>query len=167
MAVCTRSAPDVPALVVVRHAKADRPTGVDDIDRPLLPRGREQARATGRWLQETVGRPGLLVTSPALRATQTVDGLLTAYADDPPPVVQDESVYEASVGDLLRVVRSLDDDEDVVVLVGHNPGVSDLVTELTGSAVDLSTAGATVLDVPSPWADTPPGACRVRASNRS
>jgi phosphohistidine phosphatase len=153
----------VPTLVVVRHAKADRPVGVDDIDRPLLPRGREQARATGAFLRGSVGRPGLVVTSPALRTTQTVDGLLTAWPDDPPPVVQDESVYEASLGDLLRVVRGLDDDEATITLVGHNPGVSELVTDLVGEPTELRTGAAVVLDIPSTWADTAPSAARVRA----
>jgi phosphohistidine phosphatase len=154
----------MPTLVVVRHAKADRPPGTDDAERPLLPRGREQARAVGAWLREVIGRPGLVVTSPARRTTETVDGLLDALHEDPPPVVQDESVYEASLGDLLRVVRGLDDDEDVIVLVGHDPAVSELVTELTGEPVRLGTAAARALEVPSAWADTPAGGCRVRAS---
>jgi len=156
----------MPTLVVVRHAKADRPTGVDDVDRPLLPRGREQAQVTGEWLRDALGRPGLVVTSPALRTTQTVDGLLRAWPDDPPTVVQDESVYEASLGDLLRVVRGLDDDEDTIVLVGHNPGVSELVSDLIGESVELRTAAAVVLDIPSAWADTAPSAARVRARHR-
>src|SRR3954453_9630587 len=119
----------MPTLVAVRHAKADRPPGVDDFERPLLRRGRNDAAAAGEWVRTTVGRPGLVVCSPARRAAETAEGLLAAY-DDRPPIVYEERVYAASLGDLLRVVRGLDPDEDTIALVGHDPSMSALVDDL-------------------------------------
>lgn len=150
----------MPTLVVVRHAKADRPAGMADIDRPLLPRGRSDARAAGDWLAGSVGRVDLVVSSPARRAVETVEELLSAY-DAAPPVVYEESVYEATLGDLLHVVRDLDTDDDTVLLVGHDPAMSALVTDLTGTPTELRTCGVTVIHVPGPWADAPPGGCEL------
>jgi phosphohistidine phosphatase len=147
-------------LVVVRHAKADQPTGLDDFDRPLLRRGHEDARAAGAWLHSAVGRPGLVVCSPARRAVETAEALLTAHGDDVPTIVYEERLYDASLGDLLRVVRGLDA-EQTVVLVGHNPSVSALVKDLTRSPTELSTCGVAVVRVPSTWADTPSGSCEL------
>lgn len=152
----------MPTLVVVRHAKADRPGGVEDVDRALLPRGRADARATGDWVAQQVGRPDLVVASHSTRTRETVEQLLRAWAE-PPAVELDERVYEARLGDLLAVVRGLDEDAATVALVGHNPGVSYLVAELTGVQVELSTSGVVVLEVPSVWADTASGAARLVA----
>lgn len=152
----------MPTLVVIRHAKADRPPGVEDFDRPLLPRGRRDALAAGQWLRDHVDRPGLIVSSPARRATETVDGLLSAYPDDAsPPLVVDEQLFDASLGDTLHVVRGLDDDEGTIAIVGHDPSFSDLVSELTGRPTELKTCGIAVIGVPSTWADTPPGGCQL------
>ncbi|RKS68041.1 phosphohistidine phosphatase [Motilibacter peucedani] len=151
----------MPTLVVVRHGEAERAApGTDDIDRQLARQGRADAAAAGQWVAEHVGRPGLVVGSPALRARQTVDALVAAW-DERPTTVVDEAVYEASLGDLLRVVRGLDDDEDVIALVGHNPGLSLLVGELTSEPSDLATSSVAVVEVPSAWADTPAFACRL------
>ncbi|NHC14102.1 SixA phosphatase family protein [Motilibacter deserti] len=151
----------MPTLVVVRHAKADSPIATDDFARPLLPRGREDAKAAGRWLHETVGKPGLIVTSPARRTAETVEGLIAVHGDDVPSIVYEESLYEASLGDMLRLVRGLDDDADLTFVVGHNPSVSELVSELTGQPAQLRTAGIAVIEVPSAWADTPSFSCRL------
>lgn len=152
----------MPTLVLVRHAKADRPPGVEDFGRPLLPRGRDDAKAAGAWLLSDIGKPGLIVASPSRRTVETVEGLIEVYGTDVPSIVYDESLYEASLGDLLRVTRGLDDDEDLIVLVGHNPSISELVTELTGEPTELHTTGVAVVDVPSAWADTPSRACRLK-----
>lgn len=156
--------PAMPTLVILRHAKAEPPDGVEDVDRSLLPQGRSDAQEAAGWLRRAVGRPGLVVSSPARRTVETVEELVTSWDGEPPAIVYEESLYEASLGDLLHVVRGLDDDEPVVLLVGHDPSVSQLVTELTGQPTKLGTAGAAVVRVPSAWADTPPGGCELVGS---
>ncbi|WP_432497904.1 SixA phosphatase family protein [Kineococcus auxinigenes] len=153
----------MPTLVLVRHAKADTPPGLQDIARPLTERGRADAVAAGRWLSEHVATPDLLVTSPARRTEETTARLLDAWGVEP-AVVDEERVYEASLGDLLRLVRGLDTDrpDAVVVLVGHNPGLSDLTEVLTGQVQQLRTAGIAVLDVSGRWADADSTSCALR-----
>ncbi|WP_459644851.1 SixA phosphatase family protein [Kineococcus sp. NUM-3379] len=149
----------MPTLVVVRHAKAASPAGLPDFDRPLSPRGRRDAVAAAQWLRENVPAPGLVVTSPARRAEETTNALLTAW-DPAPPVVTEERVYEASLGDLLLVVRGLDE-PGAVVLVGHNPGLSVLVEDLATEVLELATTGIAVVEVPGDWADAGPHGCTV------
>jgi phosphohistidine phosphatase len=148
----------VPTLVLVRHAKADTPPGLQDIARPLSERGRADAEAAGRWLAEHVGRCDLLVTSPARRTEETTARLLVAWGAEP-PVVDEERIYEATLGDLLRLVRGLD--AGTVVLVGHNPGLSSLAEALTGEVLQLRTCGLAVLDVQGEWADADTTSCTL------
>jgi phosphohistidine phosphatase SixA len=70
-------------VVAVRHAQADRPTGVDDFDRVSPPSAVAATRGRHRLADEAV-RPGLIVCSPARRAVETLDELVTAYAAEPP-----------------------------------------------------------------------------------
>ncbi|MGI4896645.1 MAG: SixA phosphatase family protein [Janthinobacterium lividum] len=144
----------MPTLVVVRHAKADPPLGLQDIARPLTDRGRADAQAAGRWLAANVHPPELLLTSPARRTEETTARLLAGWGVEP-PIVDEERVYEASLGDLLRIVRGLDTEraESTVVLVGHNPGLSALVETLTGEVQQLRTCGIAVVEVEGGWAD--------------
>jgi len=156
----------VPTLVVVRHAKAETPPGLQDIARPLSERGRADALAAGRWLGREsglVGVPDLLLTSPARRTEETTARLLDGWGVEP-PVVDEERVYEASLGDLLRIVRGLDAErpESVVVLVGHNPGLSSLVEALTGEVVQLRTCGIALVAVEGPWADVDSTTCTLQ-----
>ncbi|NIZ92368.1 SixA phosphatase family protein [Kineococcus rubinsiae] len=153
----------MPTLVVVRHAKADSPPGLQDIARPLSPRGRADAEEAGRWLAGAVASPQLLLTSPARRTEETTARLLDAWGVEP-VVVDEERLYEASLGDLLRIVRGLDIDgpEATVVLVAHNPGVSALVEALTGEVHQLRTCQVAVLDVEGSWADADSTSCTLR-----
>ena len=147
----------MPVLVVVRHAKAANPPATADPDRPLSERGRADARAAGAWLREHVGSLDRVVASPALRVSETVEGLLAAY-DRPPPVVREPDLYAAELDDVLAVLRDLDDGDATVALVGHNPASSELVRALTGVDTRLKTCGTAVVRLPGRWADTAPDA---------
>ncbi|WP_432524139.1 SixA phosphatase family protein [Kineococcus sp. SYSU DK006] len=152
----------MPTLVVVRHAKADSPLGLQDIARPLADRGRADAVEAGRWLAENVGGCDLLLTSPARRTEETTARLLDGWGLQP-VVVDEERLYEATLGDLLRIVRGLDTDrpEATVALVAHNPGASALVEALTGEVVQLRTAGIAVVRVEGEWADADTTSCSL------
>ncbi|PPK97567.1 phosphohistidine phosphatase [Kineococcus xinjiangensis] len=151
----------MPTLVVVRHAKASNPPGVADLSRPLSPRGARDAAAAGRWIREHVAPPGLLLTSPARRTEETTAALLGQW-DELPPVVEEERIYEASLGDLIYLVRGLDE-QAPVVLVGHNPGLSALVEDLTGEVLELQTSGIAVVEASGSWTDVAPCECALVA----
>jgi phosphohistidine phosphatase len=149
-------------LVVLRHAKSDWPEGVADDERPLALRGRRDAPVAGRWLRDGVGVIDLAVCSPAVRARQTWE-LIAAELDPPPRVVEDERVYAGSVDALMSVVQGLPAAVGIAVLVGHNPGLQELVELLTGEERELKTSAIAVLTWLGAWADAGPRAATLAA----
>ncbi|MFE1442541.1 SixA phosphatase family protein [Streptomyces sp. NPDC058739] len=124
-------------LVVLRHAKSAWPEGVPDHERPLAGRGRRDAPEAGRALAEADCVPDLAVCSTAVRARRTWE-LASAEWATPPPVRYDERVYAAEVPDLLTVARGTPPAVQTLLLIGHNPGLEELVLTLAGSSLDDS-----------------------------
>ncbi|MHA5052961.1 SixA phosphatase family protein [Streptomyces sp. SD15] len=122
-------------LVVLRHAKSAWPAGVADHERPLAPRGLRDAPAAGRALAEADCLPDLALCSTAVRARQTWE-LASRQWGTPPPVRLDRRLYGADVPELLAAVREVPDGIRTLLLVGHNPGLEDLVLELAGESLD-------------------------------
>ena len=155
----------VHTLVLLRHGKSDWSGDEPDVARPLAERGRRQVTEAGRWLASGIGRVDLAVVSPAERARQTWQ-LVTEELADPPPIRVEDRVYDASDSQLLEVVRGLPDDAATVVLVGHNPGMEDLVEVLTGRWIAMPTSALAVLELHGPWSSAGQAPCEVRASGR-
>ncbi|WP_327284497.1 MULTISPECIES: histidine phosphatase family protein [unclassified Streptomyces] len=156
-------------LVVLRHAKSAWPPDVADSERPLAPRGRRDAPAAGRWLREAGCVPDLVVCSPALRTRQTW-GLVAAEFAAATAVIQEARIYRAGAGELLEVVREIPAQVRTLMLIGHNPGVQELVLLLTGEAdgyaleqtrTKFPTSAIAVLSVSGPWTSLEPGAARL------
>ncbi|MFJ3808933.1 SixA phosphatase family protein [Streptomyces sp. NPDC090073] len=124
-------------LMVLRHAKSAWPEGVEDHRRPLAPRGLRDAPAAGRALAEGGGLPDLALCSTAVRARRTWE-LAAAEWGTPPPVRYDRRLYAADAADLLDVVREVPREVEALLLVGHNPGLEQLVAELAGDGLDDS-----------------------------
>ncbi|MGI5452909.1 SixA phosphatase family protein [Streptomyces sp. CA-249302] len=122
-------------LVVLRHAKSAWPTGVADHERPLAPRGRRDAPAAGRALAEADCLPDLALCSTAVRARQTWE-LAAGQWGTPPPVRRDRRLYGAEADELLDVVHEVSPEVETLLLVGHNPGLEELVLELAGDGLD-------------------------------
>jgi len=145
----------VKRLFIVRHAKAARaePRG-DDFDRPLAPRGEGDAVEIGRRLARGGTHPGAIVTSPARRALATAK-LIARELDFPWDEIRTaKSAYNAGAGALLELVRGLDDLAESALLVGHNPGVSELAQALARNfEQDLPTGAVVAVDLPADtWA---------------
>jgi phosphohistidine phosphatase len=147
-------------LVVLRHAKADRGQ-IADHERPLTGRGRRDALAAGRWLADIGARPDLTVCSTAARARETW-ALAAVELGDPVPTSYERSLYNADVDDLFDVVRDVPTEVKTLLLVGHNPGLQELVLALAGDAKDdtlvaarsdFGTCAIAVLSLPVPWPD--------------
>ncbi|MEU6287758.1 SixA phosphatase family protein [Streptomyces sp. NPDC015140] len=159
-------------LVVLRHAKSARPEGVADHDRPLARRGLRDAPAAGRALAEHDWLPDLALCSTAVRARQTWE-LASGQWGTPPPVRHDPRLYAAGVPELLDVVREAPGDVETLLLVGHNPGLEDLVGTLAGDALDdaldrlrakYPTSAVAVLDWHgTTWRALAPGAALLTA----
>ncbi|GEC07081.1 phosphoglycerate mutase [Streptomyces spinoverrucosus] len=121
-------------LVVLRHAKSAWPPDVADHERPLAPRGRRDAPAAGRALAESDCLPDLALCSTAVRARQTWQ-LASAQWGTPPPVRHDPRLYAADVPDLLAAVQAVAPEIRTLLLVGHNPGLEELVLGLAGDGL--------------------------------
>ncbi|MFJ7071176.1 SixA phosphatase family protein [Streptomyces sp. NPDC098781] len=153
-------------LVVLRHAKSAWPDGVADHERPLAPRGRRDAPVAGRMIADADCLPNLAVCSTAVRTRQTWE-LAAAQWGTPPPVRHDPRVYAADVPDLLEVAREASDEVGTLLLVGHNPGLEELVLALAGDGLDdtldevrtkFPTSAVAVLAWRGPtWRDLAPG----------
>lgn len=137
-------------LVLLRHAKSAWPDDLADHERPLAGRGRREAPLAGRWLADSVPEIDLVVCSSAVRTRQTWDLVVAQLAGDPELRVEDR-VYEASAAGLLDLVRRLPDDAQTVLVVGHNPGLEDLVGLLSGTWSRMLTSTIAVLAVDGDW----------------
>ena len=122
-------------LSVLRHAKSSwKQAGQSDFERPLNSRGARDAPEMGRRCAAWPEPPSLIVTSAAQRAVQTTRALIEAWAT-PPEIVLDEALYLASADQLLESVLALDSMHSHVMLVGHNPGLTDFVNRFAAAGV--------------------------------
>ena len=169
-----RSLPDsyragVKRVYLLRHAKsAWDDTSLRDRDRPLAPRGRKAAKRMGRWSRKHDVRPQLVVCSNAVRARETLQRMLPALGE--PEVWVEVTLYAASADTLLERIRAFPDEVDDAMLVGHNPGVMDLVLLLARpgtlrdrASENVPTGALAVLELDaSRWPAAAPGAATLR-----
>jgi phosphohistidine phosphatase len=149
-------------LILVRHAKSAWPPDTPDTRRPLAERGRRDAPAVGRWLRAHIATIDRVVCSPAVRAVQTWN-LAAAQLPGTPPACLDERLYGASAAVLLAVTHELPKDANTAVFVGHNPGLEDFLTLLTGAIEPLKTSAVAVISAPGSWAATGPDSATLMA----
>jgi phosphohistidine phosphatase len=150
-------------LIVLRHAKSDQSGGVADHDRPLAARGRREADLAGRWLRKNAADIDLVVCSSATRARETWKRVAKQLDTNPPLRVEDR-VYAASERELMAVVKKLPDSAQTVLLVGHNPGLEELVAELGGVGFAMKTSSIAVLSSRSAWKDVKARWAKLEAS---
>ncbi len=146
-------------LLLLRHAKSDWETdALSDFDRPLAKRGRKDAPGVGAWLLAEGLVPDLVVSSPAARAKETALLVCAAMDYDKKHIRWDEGLYAAEVSALLDVLAECQTKPRVVMLVGHNPGMEELMRYLLGDRVEtppdgklLPTATLARLEMPQDW----------------
>jgi phosphohistidine phosphatase len=146
----------VPRLWVLRHAKSswDDPT-LADPDRPLSSRGRKACAALRRHCATAGVLPELVLCSSSQRTRETLAALLPALGD--PEVRVEDGIYLAGAQGLLTRLRALD--VESALLVGHNPGLQELVLLLARPGplrarveAKLPTGALATLDIES-WAE--------------
>ena len=144
-------------LMLLRHAKSSwGDSSARDFDRPLAARGIADAPRVGRALQQRGPMPDLILSSPAVRATQTIEAVGKAAGLVTPQF--DQNIYGASSAELLAIIRDLPDAISCAMLVGHNPGFGDLVSRLTDTSQDMPTAALACMEFQiENWADVEDG----------
>ncbi|HYB36182.1 MAG TPA: histidine phosphatase family protein [Mycobacterium sp.] len=144
-------------LVLLRHAKSAWPAGVADHDRPLAPRGVREAGLAGDWLRANFPVVDAVLCSTATRARET---LARAAVDAPVRYV--ERLYGATTAEVIDEVNRVEDDVDTLLVVGHEPTISEVTIGLAGAdgtntaAVErilakFPTSAIAVLQVPCRW----------------
>lgn len=154
-------------LLVMRHAKSSWSTGVEDFRRPLNKRGRLQGGAAGQYLAKHHPSIDTVLCSPSTRTHQTWQLVQDAGIDAPVTYVDD--IYEADVTNLVAAVRTLGDGE-TVLLIGHFPGVHDLVEYVAQPDENQAweelddgfvTSAIATLTIPVPWGRVSEGCGRL------
>lgn len=119
-------------LLILRHAKAtwDASTSVD-FDRPLSERGREEALRMGRHIERSGWWPDTILCSSALRTMQTLDRITQAAGRSQEGVLFDRGIYGAELEYLLALTgRHAKRNTQRLMIIGHNPGLEDLLVHL-------------------------------------
>jgi phosphohistidine phosphatase len=152
-----------PALVIMRHAKAEQSAWKRDIDRALTERGHADAHAGGIWLAQQNISPDVVLCSPSVRTRGTWHEVAIGIAetlDDAaraPEVGYDPLLYDGGLNAVLDLIRSVPEGGPIVLVIGHNPTMSALSSRLDDSrmraAGGLRTSGIAVHRVTTPWAD--------------
>lgn len=123
-------------LTLLRHAKSgDDGMVARDFDRPLNAKGRRAARAIGRHMRDTALQFDAVLASPAARVVETLHEVEGGYGAALAPQWE-RRVYLASPDELLEIVHHAPADADSLLLVGHNPGLEQLVLALVPSRGD-------------------------------
>jgi len=149
-------------LLVLRHAEAER-KGVTDFDRALTKKGREDATNAGRRLGELQLTPDAVFSSPAARAIVTARLAVAALGPNAPAVQPEPQVYDASREILAKVLGARGGAARRLLLVGHNPGLSDLASWLCNlpSGWSLGKSATAQLRLRATWKDLSKGCGRL------
>jgi len=157
-------------LLLLRHGKADRHSAGGDRERPLTRRGLEDSRRAGEHLAREGLIPQLAVASNAKRAKQTLEQALEAFPEHVAQLIEN-TIYNATADHLLEILRQSPDRAETLLVVGHNPGFSELAMALAGAGearalqrmrVKYPTAALAVLEFPlESWAQASFGGAKL------
>lgn len=161
-------------LLLLRHAKSDWDTrAAKDFDRPLAGRGERDAPTMGKWLKKQGLVPDAVISSPALRARQTCEAVCQEMGIEKKEINWDSSIYAATAAELLKALKDHKKKSGALMLVGHNPGLEDLLIYLVGRGIQmppdgklLPTAAAACLEMPDNWKNLTQGTGRLVSITR-
>lgn len=118
-------------LTLLRHAKSSwNQQDLDDFDRPLNDRGRKAAHRMGRELKRRGMKFDLVLASPAKRVRETIEGVAEKFDEFDREVRFEPSIYLADSRTLIDLVRALPDAIEAPILIGHNPGMEQVILKL-------------------------------------
>jgi phosphohistidine phosphatase len=135
-------------LVLLRHGKSAYPDGVADHDRPLAARGRREAGLAGDWLRANLPAIDEVLCSTATRARETL-----AHTGIDAPVRYVDRLYDAVPGTVIDEITHVDDDVAVLLVVAHEPTLTQVVLGLAG-ADSSNTAAAERISTKFPTSAT-------------
>ena len=135
-------------LLIMRHAKSsNKDTDITDHERPLNKRGKLAAPRIGRLLKEEGLKPDFILSSSAKRARMTADAVADQCGYEGEIRVSTD-LYDTGPGAFFRVFQSLPEEAQRVLVIGHNPGLEELLEALTKQVKNLPTASIVQVDLP-------------------
>ncbi len=161
----------VKRLILLRHAKSGDDPVDRDFDRQLSRRGQRAAMRIGQWFADEDVKFDKVIASPAQRVRETIEAFERGIGFGLEPRFEPR-IYLASAATLLEVVQATNDKVQRLLMVGHNPGLEDLVLMLAGgndalraeAEVKYPTATVAVLDCDvKHWADLDDGCAKLNA----
>lgn len=118
-------------IYLVRHAKSDREnTNLLDIERPLNERGYSNANSMSQVFNEKQDKPGIIISSPAIRAFSTASIFAKNLNYDLNTILIKKELYESSTKDYLSVITDMDEQFKSLMLFAHNPTISSFADSL-------------------------------------
>lgn len=135
-------------LNLIRHAKTQQisPTG-NDYDRELLDKGVSQANVLGNYLQTHHISLGKIICSSAVRTQQT-QSIICQHLTERCNFELTKELYNAFYSEMLHIVESLGKNETTITLIGHNEGISQMASYLSGESIHLRTSEMISLAIP-------------------
>jgi phosphohistidine phosphatase len=132
----------------MRHAKSSwRDPALDDHDRPLAGRGRRAAKYIAKLLETEKLIPQFMLASTAQRAVETANWLVEEGGYDG-PLELTRRLYLAEPAVYADLLTEVPPGTELALIVGHNPGISELVSQLTGEYIDMPTAAVARIELP-------------------
>ncbi len=129
-------------LIIMRHAKSDwSEENRSDFDRPLTARGKEAAKLMSKWLKHKQYRIDLIICSPALRTKQTCQLVSQELGIPQNNILWETGIYEASLNNLLALVNQHGEEVQTLLIIGHNPGLDQLLCYLSRDPPSVSSSG--------------------------
>lgn len=130
------------SLLLLRHAKSDWGSPEQpDIERPLNQRGHQSAALMGTWLMRQHIQPEWAICSTAQRVRETMTDLCSNLSLPESLIQFDQRLYLADLNTLLDSLSQCPNDMDYILLVGHNPGLEQLLIYLCGPNLPRSKSG--------------------------
>ncbi|ADV46369.1 SixA phosphatase family protein [Nitratifractor salsuginis] len=151
-------------LILMRHAKSSWKEPLPDQERPLNKRGKRAAKMIGKTLAEKGIIPDLILSSDAKRARATAKRVLKALDKEKIDLQLDPALYAADAREILREIEKTEDKIQTLMVVAHNPGISELAVMLSGEDAFswLPTAAVVVLEIDGDsWREIAPGKAKV------
>lgn len=135
-------------LTIVRHAKSSwNNFELSDHDRPLKDVGVKKTNKIINYLKDQSYKPDLIISSTAVRASQTAIQIAVGLGYDKSKIRYEKSIYHAGIDDIFTEVFSVDNKIDSVMVVGHNPTLTDFVNEYLNPEIDnLPTTGTVSIE---------------------
>lgn len=129
-------------LIVIRHAKSswDKPWQ-NDHDRPLAERGFRDAPKMAKRLKKRGIEPDLILSSSALRAVQTAKITAQEFSFPEEKIKVEKSLFHAAPDIILKSIHMQKDSHATIFIIGHNPGMNELINELGIEIDNLPTSG--------------------------